>query len=66
MTDIEITLKLPESLVQDAQEFGLLEADVVIDLLQQAVDRCVMEMVNEEIQAYRQEKHAGKPTKAAE
>jgi hypothetical protein len=61
MTNIEITLKLPKALVQDAQEFGLLEEDVVIDLLQQTVDRRVMEMVNQEIHDYQQEKMGRKP-----
>ncbi len=56
MALVEVTLKLPEELVRDAQEFGILADDVVTELLQSEVDRRVMELVNAEIRAYRAEK----------
>ena len=55
---IEVTLKLPEELVRDAREFGLLDQYVMTTLLQAELDRRVNELVNEEIHAYRAEKRA--------
>lgn len=56
MALVEVTLKLPEELVRDAQQFGILADEVVTELLQSEVDRRVMELVNAEIRAYRAEK----------
>jgi hypothetical protein len=56
MTTIEVILQLPEELVRDAREFGLLTNEQVAELLQTEVDRHVMDLVNAEIRAYRTEK----------
>ena len=53
---VEITLKLPEELVRDAEEFGLLDEQVITELLQAELDERVNKLVNEEIHAYRAEK----------
>lgn len=58
MTTVEITLNLPEELVRDAREFGLLTDAWFSQLLQAEVDRHVMDLVNAEIQAHRAEKTA--------
>jgi hypothetical protein len=54
----EVMVKLPADLVRDAQEFNLLTDEMITQLLREAVDRRVNEMVNEEIHAYRSEKRA--------
>lgn len=55
---VEITVKLPEELVEEAREFDLLTERKLAEVLRSEVDRRVMEMVNAEIQAYRAEKAA--------
>lgn len=55
---IEVTFTLPDDLVRDAQELGILEEQVINELLQAEVDRRVNDLVNEEIHAYRAEKRA--------
>lgn len=59
MSKLTITLDLPDELIQDARDLGLLTDDVLSDLLRTEVDRRVMELVNNEIQAYRAEKRSG-------
>jgi hypothetical protein len=55
---VEITVKLPEELVEEAREFDLLTQQRLAEVLRSEVDRCVMAMVNAEIQAHRAEKAA--------
>jgi len=52
----KITLQVPEELVAEAREFDVLTDETMTTLLREEVDRRVMNMVNEEIQAYRTEK----------
>jgi hypothetical protein len=57
---MEITLKLPDDLAQDAKELDVLDDKTLTRLIRQEVDDRVNEMVNEEIHTYRDEKrHAG-------
>lgn len=58
MSDVEITIRLPEGLVNDAQEFGVLESSVMATLIRTETDRRIMDFVNAEIKAYRAEKAA--------
>ncbi len=60
MATTTVTIKLPDELVRDARELGVLSDETVSELLQAEVDRRVMALVNEEIHAYREEK-AKKP-----
>ena len=53
---VEITVKLPEELVEEAREFDMLTERKLAEVLRTEVDRRVMEMVNAEIQVYRAEK----------
>lgn len=55
---IEVTVKLPADLVRDAREFDVLTDEAVAQLIQTAVEKRINEFVNEEIHAYRREKHA--------
>lgn len=54
---VQLTLTIPDDLAQEAQEFGVLAPEKIISLLRDEVDRRVMDFVNAEIHAYRQEKH---------
>jgi len=56
MADVEITIRLPQELVKDAEEFGVLDDKVIAALLREETDRRIMDFVNEEIKAYRAEK----------
>lgn len=53
---VDITLSLPDDLVRDAREFGLLETEFIADVLQRELDARVNALVNEEIHAYRETK----------
>lgn len=66
MTMVTITLQLPEELIIEAQEFNLLTPEKITALLREEVDRCVMELVNAEIQAYRREKALRQQPKPSE
>lgn len=59
MSDVEITIKLPEELVQDAEEFGVLNQEIIASLLRKETDTRSMDFVNGEIKAYRTEKLDG-------
>jgi len=52
---MQIIFEIPEDLVRDAREFGILEEGIIIELLRQEVDQRVMALVNEEIYTYRGE-----------
>lgn len=56
MTMIEVTVRLPKELVQDAAEFNIITDEAIAALVQQEIDRRVNEFVNAEIHAYRAEK----------
>jgi hypothetical protein len=58
MTTVEITITLPETLIRDARELGVLTDEAVAALVQAEVDRRVADLVNMEIQAHRAEKAA--------
>lgn len=64
MNTVEITVKLPEVLVRDARDLGLLDERLIAQALRQIVDERVNALVNEEIHAYRAEKHAKPPGRA--
>jgi hypothetical protein len=55
---LEVTMNLPEDLVDEARELNLLTDDVIAHLLRDIVDQRVNEIVNEEIHDYRREKRA--------
>ncbi len=61
MDSVEVTFKLPAELARDAREFGLLTDQMVAQVLREAIDQRVNELVNEEIHAYRAEKRAKQP-----
>ena len=55
---LEVTMNLPEELIDEARELNLLTNDVIAHLLREEVDRRVSEIVNQEIHDYRREKRA--------
>lgn len=55
---IQLTLTIPDDLAQEAQEFGVLAPETVLSLVRAETDRRIMDFVNGEIHAYRQEKRA--------
>ncbi len=61
MTEVEITIKLPEELVEDAQEFGVLDNDVIGKLVRAETDQRILDFVNSEIKAHRAEKTGNSP-----
>ncbi len=66
MSDVEITIKLPEELIADAQEFGVLDEHVIAHLLRAETDQRIMDFVNTEIKAYRAEKAGNEPVSGDE
>lgn len=61
MNTIEVMVKLPEELVRDARDLDLLDERLIAQALRQIVDERVNALVNEEVHAYRVEKHAKPP-----
>lgn len=61
MPTVPITVELPEELAKDAQEFGVLLNEQIVELIQAEVDRRVMMFVNDEVHAYRAEKARRQP-----
>ena len=57
---IDVTIQLPEAMLRDARELGILEMQSLTQLLQEEIDRRVNALVNEEIHAYRNEKRRKK------
>ena len=55
---VEITLKLPDDLVRDARELGLLETSTIAEILQHELDQRVNALVNKEVHDFRAEKRA--------
>ncbi|GIK67174.1 MAG: hypothetical protein BroJett018_49680 [Chloroflexota bacterium] len=55
---VQLTLTIPDDLAQEAQEFGVLGPETILSLVRAETDRRIMEFVNAEIHAYRQEKRA--------
>ena len=53
---VEFTVQLPKELVQDVQEFDILTSEAVGALIRADVDRQVMALVSQEIQANRHER----------
>jgi hypothetical protein len=60
---IEIHLQIPDDLARDAEEFGILEPETLIQLIQSEVERRVNDLVNEEIHTHRAEKRSEKRAK---
>lgn len=58
---VQLTLTVPDDLAQEAEEFGVLTPELILSLMRAEVDRRVMDFVNAEIHAYREEKRAAEP-----
>ncbi|HUN09218.1 MAG TPA: hypothetical protein PLQ56_21605 [Aggregatilineales bacterium] len=58
---VQVSIELPEEVIRDARELGILEAVSLTQLLQAEIDRRVNELVNEEIHTWRAEERAQQP-----
>jgi hypothetical protein len=56
MDTVEITIRVPAEYVRDAEEFDMLNPETLQAVLREELDRRIMEFVNEEIKAYRDQK----------
>jgi hypothetical protein len=54
----EIVVRVPKSCVEEAEELGLLDPESLADLLREALDERIMQLVNTEVKAHRAEKRA--------
>ncbi len=58
---VQVSIELPEEVIRDARELGILEVVSLTQLLQAEIDRRVNDLVNEEIHAWRAEERARQP-----
>jgi hypothetical protein len=58
MEMVEIVVKVPKSFVDDATEFGLINPQTIMDVLQTELDNRIMQFVDAEVKAYRAEERA--------
>ena len=56
MDTVKITIEIPEDFAEDAQEFGLLDTNAILQLLRSELDDRIMKFVDAEVKAYRAEK----------
>ena|SRR5450432_25818 len=56
MSNVEITLNIPEELAKNAREFGLLTSEHIVALLEAEVERAIMGFATEEVSAVRAER----------
>ena len=54
----EIVVRVPKSYVEEAEELGLLDPESLANLLREALDERIMQLVNAEVKAHRAEKRA--------
>ncbi len=62
MDTVEIVLKVPKEYVEDAADFGMLDAETITQVLRDELDSRIMKFVNAEVKAHRAEQRA-KPGK---
>jgi hypothetical protein len=55
---VQVSIELPEEVIRDARELGILEVVSLTQLLQAEIDRRVNDLVNEEIHTWRAEERA--------
>lgn len=58
MESVELILRLPPDFARDAQEFDLLDADAVMQILRTELDERIMKFVDNEVKNYRDEQRA--------
>lgn len=56
MDTVEITIEVPKSFAEDAQDFDLLNPDTIIQILRAELDNRIMKFVDTEVKAYRAER----------
>ncbi|MEM6530459.1 MAG: hypothetical protein AAF653_19330, partial [Chloroflexota bacterium] len=55
---MEITIQLPDDYVTDAEDFGMLNPDTIVQVLRAELDNRIMQMVDAEVKAHRSEQNA--------
>jgi hypothetical protein len=55
MDMVEIVIKVPKEYVQDAEDFGMLDTDIVAKVLRAELDDRIMKFVDAEVKSYRNE-----------
>ena len=55
MDTVEITIKVPKNFAEDAQDFGLLDPETVVQILRDELEERIMRFVDTEVKAYRAE-----------
>jgi hypothetical protein len=55
METIEITIKVPKDFADDAQDFDLLNPEMIVQILRAELDDCIMKFVDAEVKAHRAE-----------
>lgn len=58
MDRIEITISLPKTYLEDAQDFGMLDPDTIAQVLRDELDDRIMKFVDAEVKAHRAEQRA--------
>lgn len=58
MDTVEITIKVPKTFIEDAEDFGLLDPDTIAEVLRDALDKRIMQFVDLEVKAQRAERRA--------
>lgn len=52
---VEITVRVPKSYVEDAEDFGLLDPETIAQVLRDELDTRIMRFVDAEVKTYRSE-----------
>jgi hypothetical protein len=66
MSLVEIVVKVPEEYIRDAEDFGMLDAETIAQVLRDELDARIMQFVDAEVKAYRAEQRAKRAAGQAE
>jgi hypothetical protein len=66
MSLVEIVVKVPEEYIRDAEDFGMLDAETIAQVLRDELDARIMQFVDAEVKAYRAEQRAKQASGQAE
>lgn len=55
MDKVEIVIKVPKEYVEDAEDFGMLDAETIAQVLRDELDNRIMRFVDAEVKACRAE-----------
>lgn len=58
MPMVDLLIKVPRNYIEEAADFGMLDADTIVRVLRDELDNRIMKFVDAEVKAYRAEQHA--------